>query len=88
MAYNSPQFLFTLVIASGYLRILLYTSDRSNLLSLYNLSSFVLNSVTILEITISWGKVFHTGIFLIANEFNLIDLFARGFFNLMLWPLN
>ena len=31
----------------------------------------------VFEFTISDGKLFHTGIVLIANEFNLIDLLRR-----------
>ena len=47
-----------------------------------------LNSNTFFVFTISDGKLFHTGIVLIANEFNLIDLLTRGLFNFKLCPLN
>ena len=46
---------------------------------LYNLTDFVmfgLNSTTVLELTVSAGKLFHTVIFLKANEFNLTGFFA------------
>ena len=55
--------------------------DKSYLEFFHNLSSLVLNSNTVFEFTISDGKLFHTGIVLIANEFNLIDLLTRGLFN-------
>ena len=45
------------------------------------LSSLVLNYTTILELTVSVGKLFHTGLFLKANEFALTDLLALGFFS-------
>ena len=60
----------------------------SYLLSNHNLSSFVLNSTTVFELTVFAGKLFHTGKFLNANEFNLTDLFALGLFSFRLWPRN
>ena len=54
------------------------------LLSCQILSSLVLNSTTVLELTVSVGKLFHTGIFLKANEFALTDLLALGFFSFRL----
>ena len=60
----------------------------SYLLSNHNLSSFVLNSTTVFELTISAGKPFHTGIFLKANEFSLTDLFALGLLSFRLWSRN
>ena len=47
---------------------------------LHILSSLVLNSTMVLDFTISDGRLFHIGIFLIANEFCLMDLLARFFF--------
>ena len=52
------------------------------------LSSLVLKSTSALEITISASKLFHAGIFLKANEFNLTDLFALGLFSFGFWPHN
>ena len=60
----------------------------SYLLCFQNLSSLVLNSSTVLEITISSVKLFQTGMFLNAKEFNLTDLLALGLFSFRLWPLN
>ena len=42
----------------------------------------------VFEFTNFDGKLFHTGIVLIANEFNLIDLFTQGLFSFILCPLN
>ena len=54
-------------------------SDKSYLELFHNLSSLVLNSNMGFDITISHGKLFNTGIVLIANEFNLIDLLTQMF---------
>ena len=50
------------------------------------MSSLVLNFNMFFEFTFSDGKLFHTGIVLIANEFNLIDLLTRGLFSFKLCP--
>ena len=57
-------------------------------LSNHSLSSLILNSSTVLDFTISASKLFHTGIFLKANDFNLTDLFALGLFSFRLWLHN
>ena len=54
------------------------------LLSKQILSSMVLNSNTVLELTVSAGKLLHTGVFLKANEFDLTDLFSLGLLSLRL----
>ena len=51
------------------------------------MSSLVLNSNMDFVFTISDGKLFHTVIVLIANEFNLVDL-TRGVFSFKLCPVN
>ena len=53
----------------------------SYLMSYQILSSLVLNSTIVLELTASGCKLFHTGIFLKGNEFDLTDLFAQGLFS-------
>ena len=50
------------------------------------LSSLALKSTSVLELTASAGKIFHTGIFLKANEFHLTDLFALGLSCFWFWP--
>ena len=60
----------------------------SYLLCFHNLSSLVLNSNTVLEFTVSSVRLFQTGMFLNAKEFNLTDLLALGLFSFKLWPLN
>ena len=50
------------------------------------MSSLVLNSSTVLGLTVSVGKLFHTGIFLKANEFALTDLLTLGFFQFQVVP--
>ena len=53
----------------------------SYLMSNQILSSLVLNSTTVLELTASDCKLFHTGIFHKANEFDLTDTFAQVLFS-------
>ena len=50
------------------------------------MSSTGLNSTTVLELTVSVGKLFHTGIFLKASKFALTDLLALGFFQFQVVP--
>ena len=52
------------------------------------MSSLVLNSNMVYEFTISDGKLFYTGIVLIAYEFNLVDSLTLGLFRFKLCPVD